>query len=120
MPAPNYSDCVRDYKCASEHHDRLFHDFTAATWADPQLATHRRYVERYRLGFGDPAFHSMGEMLLTEGQNRFGNVEGIEIGVFKGQVVTLWALLAQTHGWSFRIHAITPFEGQPMPGARWW
>ena len=120
MPMLNYSDYAEGYVCTREHNDRLFHEFTAATWADPLLASHRRYVEEGRLGFGDPAFHSMWQSLLAAAQDRFGSVDTLEIGVFKGQVVSLWALLAQTYGWRLRIYAITPFEGQPLPGARWW
>jgi predicted O-methyltransferase YrrM len=111
---------VDRYENTALHNDQVFAEFTAATAADPVLAEHRRYVEQNQLGFGDPAFHALWQSLLASAQDRFGRAEVLEIGVFKGQVVSLWALLAKTHGWPLRIHAITPFEGQPLPVSRWW
>jgi hypothetical protein len=108
------------YENTATHNDRVYAEFTAATWADPLLAGHRRHIEENKLGFGDPAFHAMWRALLSAAEARFGRGDAIEIGVFKGQVVSLWALLAKTYGWPLRIHAITPFEGQPLTGIRWW
>lgn len=108
------------YENSGPVNDRFFAEFTAATAADPLLSAHRRYIEENRLGFGDPAFHSMWRLLLAAAHERFGNVAALEIGVFKGQVVSLWALLAKTQGWPLAVQAITPFEGQPLPGVRWW
>jgi hypothetical protein len=108
------------YHNTAEDNDRVFDEYTAATRADPVLAGHRAHVEEYRLGFGDPAFHAMWQQLLGAACEKFGTVDALEIGVFKGQVISLWALLAKTHGWNVRVHGITPFSGQPMPAARWW
>jgi hypothetical protein len=108
------------YQNTAAHNDELFASFTAATWADPLLAEHRRYVEENQLGFGDPAFHAMWKMLLAAAWDRFGSLDALEIGVFKGQVVSLWALLARTRRQPLRIHGITPFEGQPLTAAGWW
>ncbi len=115
-----YQQQVARYENTAHCNDAVFAEFTADTWADLLLADHRRYIEAQKLGFGDPAFHSMWQMLMAAARDRFGSYDMIEIGVFKGQVVSLWALLAKTHGWPVHIHAITPFEGQPLPGARWW
>jgi len=108
------------YENTAAANDQVFAEFTAATAADPLLSGHRRYIEENRLGFGDPAFHSMWQRLLAAAHDRFGSVAALEIGVFKGQVVSLWSLLAKTHGWPLAVHAITPFAGQPLPGVRWW
>lgn len=111
---------VQAYENTAAHNDRIHGEFTAATDADSLLVGHRGHVEEHRLGFGDRAFHAMWRLLLAEAHERFGNTDLLEIGVFKGQVVSLWALLARTYGWPVRIHAVTPFEGQPLPGFRWW
>lgn len=111
---------VATYLNTASHNDRVFADYTAATGADPLLASHRAHVEKHQLGFGDPAFHAMWQQLLAAAQERFDRVDALEIGVFKGQVVSLWSLLAKSHGWSVQVHGITPFEGQPLPGTRWW
>jgi hypothetical protein len=111
---------VRDYTPTAEANDRLFAEYTARTWADPDLARHRRHVEANKLGFGDAAFHALWADLLAAAHHRFGRVDALEIGVFKGQVISLWALLAKRHDWPVRIHAITPLAGQPMPKFGWW
>lgn len=118
--AQSFASHLASYQNTAETNDRIFAEFTAATAADPLLAQHRAHVEKHQLGFGDPAFHALWQELLAAAVDRFGTVDALEIGVFKGQVVSLWALLAETHGWNVRIHGITPFAGQPMPKAGWW
>ncbi len=100
--------------------DRVFGEYSRAAAADTLLAAHRAHVERFKLGFGDAAFHALWQQLLAAAHERFGSVDALEIGVFKGQVVSLWALLAKTHRWPVRVHGITPFQGQPLPAASWW
>jgi hypothetical protein len=118
--ATEFQRQVAAYANTAENNDRIFADYTTATAADSLLAGHRAYVDQHKLGFGDPAFHAMWQQLLAAAHERFGGVDVLEIGVFKGQVVSLWALLAKSHGWPVRVHGITPFEGQPLPGAKWW
>jgi hypothetical protein len=120
MPQDDLPTHARDYRNTAEGNDRVFREFTAATAADTLLASHRAYVETHKLGFGDPAFHSLWKVMLTAGNARFGSVEALEIGVYKGQVISLWALLAKTYGWPVRIHAVTPLEGQELKGSRLW
>lgn len=118
--ASDFQAQLSAYTPTAECNDRVFAEFTSLTWADANLARHRRHVETHQLGFGDPAFHSLWQYLLATAHVRFGAVEALEIGVFKGQVISLWALLARTHSWPVHIHAITPLEGQPMPSTGWW
>mgnify|MGYP001209487259 CR=1 FL=1 len=112
---PTYTDLVATYRNEAAANDDLWRDFTAATWADPLLASHRRHVEAHQLGFGDAAFHSLWRMLLHEAHARFGTPRALEIGIFKGQVISLWALLAARQGFDIRISALGPLAGQPAP-----
>jgi len=118
--AKAFNDSVARYQNTQQGNDRAFAEYAAATAADPLLASHRTYVEKHQLGFGDSAFHAMWQQLLGAAVSRFGKIDALEIGVFKGQVVSLWALLARTHNWSIKVTGITPFAGQPMPKATWW
>jgi hypothetical protein len=111
---------VRDYRNTAECNDRVHREFTGKTAGDPLLAAHRRHIEEHKLGFGDPAFHALWKLMLGSAHARFGSVDALEIGVFKGQVISLWALLAKTHGWPVRVHAVTPLEGQVLRGSRLW
>lgn len=114
-PLPDYAALVADYRNDAETNDRLWREFDAATHADPVLSAHRRHVEEQQLGFGDPAFHALWRCLLREAARRFGRPRALEIGIFKGQVISLWALLAAREGIELDIAALGPLAGQPAP-----
>ncbi len=109
---------VATYRNTAEENDRLHASFDALTWGDPVLAAHRRHVQDNELGFGDPGFHTMWRMLLQNAAACFGRVRALEIGVFKGQVISLWSLLAREYQLDVSVSAVSPIEGQPMPRLR--
>lgn len=115
---PTLSELVATYRNTAEQNDAVHQLLTAATWADPLLASHRRHVEEHKLGFGDPAFHSMWARLLEAATERFGTVRALEIGVFKGQVISLWSLLAHAKQFPVSVSALTPLAGNPQPRSR--
>lgn len=106
------------YRNTAEHNDALHQALTAQAWADPLLAAYRRHVEEHGLGFGDPAFHRLWQLLLDAAARRFGRIRALEIGVFKGQVVSLWSLLAREQQLDVSVAALTPLSGRPMPSSR--
>jgi len=110
---PSFDELVASYQNTAEHNDALHQRLTAATWADPYLSAHRRHVEEHKLGFGDPAFHAMWASLLAAAARRFGTVRALEIGVFKGQVISLWALLTRELSLNVEVSALGPLAGQP-------
>ena len=119
---PSLEQLIAAYQCTAEHNDRLYRIMTGLTAKDTQLHEHRAYVEQHDLGFGDAAFHSMWLRLLDSAARRFGEFHALEIGVFKGQVISLWAMISRCWGFNVRISAISPMEGQPLPGSslsRW-
>ena len=56
--------------------------------------------------------------LLDLAQRRFGQVHALEIGVFKGQIISLWAMISKCWGFDVVISAISPMEGRPLPRSR--
>jgi hypothetical protein len=112
---PSFYDLLAEYKNTAEHNDRLFEQLTSLTWREPILTAHRRHVEQNKLGFGDAAFHAMWLRLMDIAHRRFGSIRALEIGVFKGQIISLWALISQKWNIDIHISAITPLIGQPMP-----
>lgn len=114
------ADYTTGYVSNAENNDGLFATFTAAAWADPLLARHRRHIEKHNLGFGDPAFHQLWRLLLAEAAVRFCKPRCLEIGVFKGQVISLWSLLARELKLTLELHAVTPLRGNPAPPATLW
>jgi predicted O-methyltransferase YrrM len=112
---PTLDEIIHGYKNTEEKNDAIHKKFEEETTADSILAAHRNYVEEKKLGFGDPAFHSMWARLLDLAVRRHQRVRLLEIGVFKGQVISLWALLAKIYSWPIEISCITPFKGNPQP-----
>jgi hypothetical protein len=112
--ATTWVDVVAAYRNTAESNDLLFTAFTQRTLNDPLLAKHREYIEKGALGFGDPAFHMMWKLLVDDLTSK-GVPRLLEIGVYKGQVISLWALLLKTSDRSGEIFAISPMQGTPMP-----
>ncbi len=71
----------------------------------PELREHRAYFRQDGRGFGEDALHAMWYTLLRE----FKPMECPEIGVYRGQVISLWALIARSLDFPCEIHGISPF-----------
>lgn len=74
--------------------------------APAPLRNHRRYFSKEMRGFGEDALHSMWFTLLRE----FQPTQCLEIGVYRGQVVSLWGLIAKLNNFSCDVHGISPFS----------
>jgi len=70
------------------------------------LREHRTYFKTQQRGFGDDAFHAMWYLLLSE----FRPTNLLEIGVYRGQVISLWSLIAKNISITPEIHGISPFS----------
>ncbi|WP_231865777.1 hypothetical protein [Cephaloticoccus primus] len=88
---------------------------TQAGDACPLLSAHRSYVRANNLGYGEPAFDAMWASLLVAAAKRFGKIRVLEIGVYKGQLLALWAKLAEELNIEIEVSAISPLEGNPRP-----
>ena len=91
-------------------HDRttyqdIYSAFTDAVIITPKLLGHRRLIEERGLGFGDRAFHWMWKLLVDAMPQHFSF---LEIGVYKGQVISLVGLLAMVAGKNARVTGVTP------------
>jgi hypothetical protein len=115
---PSFNDIVSGYQNTAKANDRLFQQLTSLTWSEPILGDHRRYIEDNKLGFGDAAFHAMWLRLIDCARARFGRIRLLEIGVFKGQVISLWSLIARHWKVDVEITAISPFKGRELPRSR--
>lgn len=71
-----------------------------------EVRRHRAYFSAEGRGFGEDAFHVMWFLLFRE----LRPASFLEIGVYRGQTVTLAALLARLHAAPCRVCAISPFS----------
>lgn len=70
------------------------------------LREHRHYFTQKRRGFGEDAFHTMWFLLFRE----FRPTSFLEIGVFRGQSLSLAALLAREFKLDCFVQGIAPFS----------
>ena len=56
------------------------------------IRAHRRYFSQYGRGFGEDAMHAMWWKILLE----FNPITMLEIGVYRGQTISLWSLISKT------------------------
>ena len=70
-----------------------------------KLRSHRAYFTHDQRGFGDDAFHVMWFMLFRE----FKPKSFLEIGVFRGQVISLVTLNSMLQNFGCEVYGISPF-----------
>jgi hypothetical protein len=89
-PTKFYLDCFR-----------FFHQHLHTS-----LREHRNYFNEDNRGFGEDAFHVMWFLLFNE----FKPQTFLEIGVYRGQTISLVSLLARMHDAPCVVHGISPFS----------
>jgi hypothetical protein len=92
-PTSYYIDCFRFFhRCAPQ----FLHD-------------NRAYFSRRNRGFGEDSFHTMWWLLFRQ----FSIAKFLEIGVYRGQTLSLAALLQRSHGIKGEVVGISPFQRAP-------
>ncbi len=91
-------------KNPTEFYVRCFHYFH--TRLPEPLRGHRAYFEASGRGFGEKTFHVMWFLLFRE----FSPESFLEIGVFRGQTLSLAALLARHFKLNCFVQGISPFS----------
>lgn len=102
---------IERYVCTAGHNDQLFDEFTRLTDTVPLLKRHRDWVESNGWGYGDRALHYLWYLILNDLNGRHRRINALEIGVFKGQVISLWDFICRNIALDVNITAISPFEG---------
>lgn len=107
----NFNERVSEYENSSHHNDDLHGEFTRLTDTIGWLKEHRDFVEKNEWGFGDRAFHYMWLLLLTAVSKNFTPVRALEIGIYRGQVMSLWQLISTQLDLQIVLTGVSPFEG---------
>lgn len=101
MPS-SFSEAVSSSASRNELHlncHRLFKKIPSC------LRNHRSFFSKKGRGFGEDAFHTMWFLLFKEFQPK----HCLEIGVYRGQVLSLWSLLAENMNFDVELTGISPF-----------
>lgn len=89
------------------NNDEVYNHFLERYHEDPLLCRHREYVELNRLGFGEKPFHAMWLEIVRELPE---NAKFLEIGVYKGQILSLIKLLSDAYHKNMSILGVTPLS----------
>ena len=87
--------------------NEIYSEFLNEYNNDSTLTKHRSYIESNNLGFGEKPFHVIWRELVKEVPNNF---KFLEIGVYKGQVLSLVKLLSDLYGKSVDYTGVTPLS----------
>ena len=68
------------------------------------LKDHRYYFSQNNRGFGEDAFHAAWFWIFSE----YKITKALEIGVYRGQVISLWAIIAKNLGQKILVTGISP------------
>ncbi len=71
-----------------------------------EIKKHRQYFIQDQRGFGEDAFHAMWFILLQELKPK----KALEIGVYRGQTITLWKLISRILKFECSISCVSPFS----------
>jgi hypothetical protein len=119
-PVDGSSDYLQDdlthrmaaYKNVAHVNEAVYAEFAQRLQGIPFLKTHRDWVEEHKWGFGDRSFHYLWLLIvkyLTSAH--LVSSAALEIGVYKGQILSLLALCADRLQVPLDIYAISPFSG---------
>ena len=102
------SELVLSYENSVNCHRTIWDNFFINTNRDEQLKRHRDFVEENSFGYGDRSFHYFWKLLLRQVPDRF---QFLEIGVFKGQVISLVRLLSDRLDKEGLVVGVSPLSG---------
>jgi len=93
-----------NYKNRNSKYKYFHHYFwnIAPEW----LIKHREYFSQNQRGFGEDAFHAMWYLIFKE----FKPKNILEIGIYRGQTLSLFSLLSEKFKLNSEIHGISPFD----------
>jgi hypothetical protein len=75
-------------------------------YSNKSIRKHRKYFSKYKRGYGETPFSSMWEYLFTE----FRPKNILEIGVYRGQTLSLFHVLSKLNDINSNIYGITPLS----------
>ena len=85
----------------------IYFEFLTKYNEDDVLINHRTYIEENKLGFGEKPFHSLWNEIVKTQKKEFNF---LEIGVYKGQILSLVKLLSDRYNKELQYVGVTPLN----------
>ncbi|WP_189342456.1 class I SAM-dependent methyltransferase [Candidatus Methylopumilus universalis] len=100
----SFTEAVKQFPSRNDLYNYMHHYL----WhiAPKEILQHRRYFSQDMRGFGEDAFHAMWWTIFREFKPKLV----LEIGVYRGQVCSLWGLISKLNGFKCEVHGISPFS----------
>ena len=99
-----FSNVSAAYPSRNQVHAYMHHHYH--NMLPQEIKNHRKYFSEGQRGFGEDAFHSMWWLIFKE----FAPLNCLEIGVYRGQVISLWGIISNYLKHDSIIHGISPFS----------
>jgi len=87
--------------------DEIYDKFLNEYYNDPLLVNHRSFIESNYLGFGERPFHVIWRELVKTLPDNFNF---LEVGVYKGQILSLVKLLSDSSNKKINYIGVTPLN----------
>jgi hypothetical protein len=100
----SFETLMKSFK--SENESYSFFEWVFLKKCPKLIRNHRLYFSKNGRGFGEDAMHGMWWMLLNE----FRPKQLLEIGVYRGQTISLWQLVANSSNLKMEIWGISPLS----------
>jgi hypothetical protein len=101
----DYAEALASYKDDEIAYDTLHKKCIEKVSENKYLSLHRDWVEQNSWGYGDRELHWMWKLIVDQMPKDF---KFLEIGVFKGQTISLVSLIAQIQMKNCEVVGITP------------
>lgn len=103
-----FHDLCARYTNDADFHGKVFDDFYQKVQGVDWLKAHRDWVETNQWGLGDRPFHWMWKIAVDVMPQTF---KLLEIGCYRGQILSLIGLLAKHADKAATIYGVSPFKG---------
>lgn len=100
----SFSEVMSRYHSRSDVYAYMHHCFRYQ--CPTEITGHREYFRQGNRGFGEDAHYAAWWLLLKE----YRPTTCLEIGVYRGQTVCLWALIGDLEGMQLDVHGVSPFD----------
>jgi hypothetical protein len=94
-------------KYKNQNLDEIYQGLLDEYLNDPVLVNHRSHIENNNLGYGERPFHVVWRELVKSQKSNF---KFLEIGVYKGQVISLIKHLSKLSNKNCEVYGVTPLS----------
>lgn len=101
------NDYSKEWQDTPEYHSLIHDTFIEYVNDNPKLKAHRDFVEGNAFGFGERSFGWLHKLIVDEMPNEF---KFLEIGVFRGQTLSLYKLLADMAKKKVQRFGVSPMD----------